>query len=323
MNLDTQFASQRASDTAAQQHDSVIGEFAGGLGSHLKAPFVGLSEALAGTTFDNSAGKKAPVPESGARMAGEMVADAVIFLGATAILKRVPALGSLAPAAAGGVLGLIEPLKNGEGLEQRLVHGAEGAGTMLVLDKGPALLANTGLISSEEKSLTGAFVSGALVGGATEQVNIYSRTGHLASLGQTANGALSFGLTTTAFQGLGNVLAKRAENYGVRSRAEDATSILPSLPSLKDFLRLNPTEKAAADEGWHLVLGSGGSKAALSGAGVVLATRAAKLKISKHRRRQRRLCSGRSGGHRHAFGPAFGCGEKDRYSHPSYPETAV
>ena len=78
--------------------------------------------------------------------------------------------------------------------------------------------------------MVGAFASGAVIGGATEQVNIYSRTGHLATLGQTATGALSFGLTAAAFQGVGNVLSQRAGKLrrAVKSLRRQIASALPA-----------------------------------------------------------------------------------------------
>jgi predicted acylesterase/phospholipase RssA len=278
MNLESPLAGTLDQSIDIEQHHSMLGDFGGGLGSHLKAPLAGVSQLITGKTFDDSARGKTPAPESKARTAGEMVGDAIIFLGVTAILKRVPACGALAPMAAGGVLGLIEPLKNGDGLEQRLVHGAVGIGTMAMIDRGPKFLAATGLIKSAETSMVGAFLSGAIIGGATEQVNSFARTGHLATLSQTATGALSFGLTSGAFHGVGNVLSDRAKVYGERSRAQDATSLMPSLPKLSSIFGL--TEAAGrTNKGWHLVLGSGGSKSALTGAGVVLATRAADIEL--------------------------------------------
>jgi hypothetical protein len=279
MNLDAPLASSRDTDTAVPQH-SLLGDFGSGLGSHLKAPLVGVGQVLTGKLLDDSAGQKAPIAESKARMAGEMMGDAIIFLGATALFKRMPQIGTLAPAAAGGLVGLVEPLKNGEGVENRIVHGLTGIGTMIMIDQGPKFLAQTGLIKSAETSMAGAFASGAIVGGVSEQLNIYSRTGHLASINQTVTGALSFGLTSSAFHGLGNVLSQRARIFGERSKAGDASSLMPTVPSLRTFLRENAADsESTEDQEWHLVLGSGGSKAALSGAGVVLATRAAELKI--------------------------------------------
>jgi hypothetical protein len=126
--------------------------------------------------------------------------------------------------------------------------------------------------------VAGAFASGAIIGAASEQANVLTHEGHLASLGQITTGALSFGLTSGAFKGLGNYMDARAQAFGERSRAADAGSILPSMRDIKEILGQSPTE-STANQGWHIVLGSGGSKAALTGAGVVLATRAARLRI--------------------------------------------
>jgi predicted acylesterase/phospholipase RssA len=276
MDLDHSPALSRE-NSVAQQHKSTLGEFASGLGSHLRAPFAGLADTVTGQVIVSRTAEPA-APETKSRLAGEMAGDAIVFLGTTALLKRIPGVGALAPVAAGGVLGMIEPLKQGDGLEQRLVHASVGAGTMLMLEKGPAALARVGIVSSAEKSVAGALASGAIIGAATEQANVLSHTGHLASLGETATGALSFGLTSGAVKGLGNYLDIRAQAFGERSRAADAGSILPSLQDIKGILG-HDTSESSANQGWHIVLGSGGSKAALTGAGVVLATRAARLKI--------------------------------------------
>ncbi|MBU6455491.1 MAG: patatin-like phospholipase family protein [Cyanobacteria bacterium REEB67] len=278
-------------ELAPKHEHSALADFAAGLGSHLKAPLVGVKQLLSGKTFDDdeTAWKK-PEPESKAKMAGEMVADATIFLGVTAIMRRLPAGAALAPIEAGGAIGFIAPLKNGEGMSQRLVHAASGAATMALIEKGPKLLASTGLIKSAETSLTGTFVAGSVIGAGTEQINTYSRTGHFADLSQTATGAVSFGLTGSAFHGLGLAMGVGARTLGERSRLQDMGSIVSSrpnlalLPQIESLFRKGETSAAsstrsASTEGWHLVLGSGGSKAALTGAGVVLATRAAKLKI--------------------------------------------
>ncbi|MBS1989205.1 MAG: patatin-like phospholipase family protein [Cyanobacteria bacterium SZAS LIN-3] len=277
MNLDSPLDKATKTQENAEQH-SVLGDFSDGLSSHLKAPIVGITQFVTGKTLDNSTAAKPPVQESKAHIAGTMVGDAIVFMGATAILHRVPGVGKLAPVATGAVLGVIEPLRNGEGIEDRLVHGALGAGTMAMIEHGPKFLASTGLIASAETSLMGKMAAGAAIGATTEQANKLARTGHFATLGETATGALSFGLTSGAFHGLGTVLDNRARAFAQHSRELDATSIVPAVPKLMTFLRDN-VANGRANDGWHLVLGSGGSKAALTGAGVVLAARAAKLKI--------------------------------------------
>jgi hypothetical protein len=262
------------------QHSNVLWDFAAGLNSHLKAPVVGLKQIITGKILDNSQSQKAPIAESTARMAGEMVADAAIYSFTTAILRRT-SLSALAPEAAGAVLGLIEPLKNGEGVRQRLVHSAMGAGTMAMIGHGPKFLAESGLIASAENSLAGTVLSGALIGGATEQANTYSRTGHLASPEQTFTGAMSFGLTSGVLHGLGNIAAWRATEFDQRSMQLDrgylVSATAPERPPRSYFRQRQET--IDANEGWHLLLGSGGSKAYLTGTGVVLAARAANLKI--------------------------------------------
>jgi len=280
INLDSPL-STTPKNLESSEHHSVLGDFASGLSSHLKAPVIGVAQFVTGKTFDADSAEKAPVHESKSHIAGAMAGDAIVFLTATAALRRMPGLGKLAPVAAGGIMGFIEPLRNGEGLSARLVHGGMGAGTMAMIEHGPKFLASTGLISSAETSLVGKVASGAVIGATSEQVNTLARTGHLATLSETTTGALSFGLTSGMVHGAGVYWDKRAAAFAQHSKEMDATSIVPAMPRLMTFLREN-VANGRANDGWHLVLGSGGSKAALTGAGVVLAARAAKLKIDTY-----------------------------------------
>ena len=263
------------------EHQSVLGDFASGLSSHLKAPVVGVAQFVSGKVLDSSTADKEPSHESKAHIAGAMAGDALIFIGATAAMRRLPGISKMAPIAAGGLLGLIEPLKNGEGQSARLMHAGMGAGTMAMIEHGPKFLASTGLITSAETSLVGKVAAGAVIGATSEQVNMLARTGHFATLGETTTGALSFGLTSAATHGMGVYFDRRAAAFAQHSKEMDATSIVPAVPRLMTFLREN-VANGKANDGWHLVLGSGGSKTALTGAGVVLAARAAKLKIDTY-----------------------------------------
>ena len=192
------------------------------------------------------------------------------------------------------------------------MHAAIGGGTMVMLEHGPKFLESTGLIKSAQTSILGTFASGAVIGAATENLNTFSQTRQLASFSQTSTAALSFGLTGAALHGISTKLGAHADRMAERSRSSDAGSIVGSLKPLdlqsifglgeeaekpvlvaktedmvqaiKDFVQPKeaPEIENLADshgQGWHIVLGSGGSKAALSGAGVVLAARAAEIKI--------------------------------------------
>jgi predicted acylesterase/phospholipase RssA len=84
---------------------------------------------------------------------------------------------------------------------------------------------------------------------------------------------LAFGLMNTAFHGAGLAINKGVSNFGERSKfADNATLTAIS----KD--RQNIAEESG-QRGWHLVCGSGGSKAGLTSTGVILACRAAELKL--------------------------------------------
>ena len=117
MNLDAPLPDSLNKSEQAP-HTSLLSEFGGGLGSHLKAPWIGAAQVLTGKILEEDLSGKEPAPETKARLAGEMVADAALFIGVSALLKRVPNISALVPFETGAFLGLISPLKTGEGAEQ-------------------------------------------------------------------------------------------------------------------------------------------------------------------------------------------------------------
>jgi hypothetical protein len=273
MPFERQPSNSDSGKTESPPHSTILSEFGSGLTYKLAAPFKGAIQiATNETDTQEQKAAAAQASQSKAHLAGEVVGSATVFIAATALLRRVPLAGSIAPIAAGGLIGAIEPLKQGESNQDRLTHGLNGAAAIAIIEHLPKALSKTGLIATE-KSLSGALISGMTVGAATEQATSFIQTGKAADLDRTAIAAAGFGLMNTAFHGAGLAINKGVSNFGERSKfADNATLTAIS----KD--RQNIAEESGK-RGWHLVCGSGGSKAGLTSTGVILACRAAELKL--------------------------------------------
>lgn len=266
-------------------------EFRSGFSDRAEAPFRGvkqvlsegvssffMKDAVASSGDDlvktaavhSTAAQKIDEPQSKARLAGEMVGAATLFMATTAMMKRVPSLKELAPTAAGAALGFLEPVLPGQSAMARLTRGAEGAFSVATLQYGPKGLVKAGILHSE-KAVGGALISGALVGAVSEQARSFVQTGHMADAEHTALASISFGLTSGLLHGTGRAFSRGASAVGERSLAADTQSmkVIPSSASERDL----------ASHPWHVILGSGGTKAALTGTGVVVALRQAGLQI--------------------------------------------
>jgi hypothetical protein len=276
MPLDSQQPTDigKSSNSAADEsRGSLLRDFGSGVGDKVKAPFKGLGQLITGDVdTPEQMAAQAKAAQSKSYLAGEVVGSAAVFVAATVLIKRAPLIGSLAPIAAGGAIAAVEPLKAGETNKDRIGHGLNGAAAIAIIEHGPKLLSKAGIIATE-KSLGGAFISGAVTGGAVEQVNSLIKTGEMASLERTAVAAAGFGLTTTAFRGVGLAYEKGLTSLGERSRLADKATISA----------ISQDRQAVAgqsgERGWHLVCGSGGSKAGLTSTGVILACRAANIKL--------------------------------------------
>lgn len=258
---------------AAESKSSLLRDFGSGVSDKVKAPFKGIGQLLSGET-DSTAelAEQAKRAESKSYLAGEMVGSAAVFVAATVLIKRAPGIGSFAPIAAGGAIAAVEPLKLGETNKDRIGNGINGAAAIAIIEHGPKLLSKAGIVASE-KSLGGAFISGALTGGTIEQVHSLVKTGEFASAERTAVAAAGFGLTNTAFRGVGLAYEKGLTSLGERSRLADKATI-----SAISQDRMAVAGQSG-ERGWHLVCGSGGSKSGLTSTGVILACRAANIKL--------------------------------------------
>lgn len=276
-----------------------LSEFAAGFGERVKAPLVGarqitevltplpsfIAAANAGDLdppFDkiNQPVKVALVtPQaaedkgSKARLAGEMAGGATVFIAATTLLHRLPGKAletALAPIVAGSLIGLLEPVMPGQAANVRLTRAAEGAFSIAAIEHGPKVLTKLSLLKSEQ-AIAGAFLSGAVVGGASEQASSLIKTGEFSSLERTSAAAFGFGLTNGAFRGANLALGKGVEKLSAQSIASDQMT-------MKTIAKAN-LNSDLKDQPWHLVLGSGGSHAFLTGSGVVVACKEAGIKL--------------------------------------------
>lgn len=276
-----------------------LSEFTAGFGERVKAPLVGakqITEALtplptliasanasemASTIVSTDKPIKValttpPLPEdkhSKARLAGEMAGGATVFIAATALLHRLPGKAlekALAPIVAGGLIGMLEPVIPGQAATVRLTRAAEGAFSIAAMEHGPKVLTKLAILKSEQ-AVAGAFLSGAVVGAASEQASSLIQSGQFSSFDRTTAAAFGFGLTNGVFRGASLTLGKGAEKLNAYSMASDQTS-MKSIAQVKPNSNLN-------DQPWHLVLGSGGSHAFLTGSGVVVACKEAGIKL--------------------------------------------
>jgi hypothetical protein len=273
MPFERQPSNNDSGKTESPSHSNLLSEFGSGVSHKLAAPFKGAIQIVTNES-DTPAQKAAEAlaSQSKAHLAGEFVGSATVFIAATAMLRRAPLPGSLAPILAGGLIGAVEPLKQGENNQDRIVHGLNGAAAIAIMENLPKALSKTGLVATE-KSLSAALISGMTVGAATEQATSFIQTGHAADLDRTAIAAAGFGLTNMAFHGVGLAINKGVSNFGERSKFADKATLTAIT---KD--RQTIAEEGGA-RGWHLVCGSGGSKAGLTSTGVILACRAAELKL--------------------------------------------
>lgn len=279
-----------------------LSEFTAGFGERVKAPLVGVKQITEGLTplpsfiaaanagdldpsFGNSnqpvkvALTTSQIPQmpedqsSKARLAGEMAGGATVFIAATALMHRLPGRAlekALAPIVAGGLIGMLEPVIPGQAATVRLTRAAEGAFSIAAIEHGPKLLTKLSLLKSEQ-AIAGAFLSGAVVGAVSEQASSLMQTGEFSNLERTSAAAFGFGLTNGAFRGASLALGKGAEKLNAYSIAADQTS-MKSIAQVNRNSNLN-------DQPWHLVLGSGGSHAFLTGSGVVVACKEAGIKL--------------------------------------------
>ncbi len=276
MPIDRPAPENRQNSNDSDTEAGVLSNFGSGVAHKLVAPFKGTSQLITGKTDSpQEMAEQAKQAQSKAYIAGELVGSATVFIAATALIKRAPGVSSFAPVAAGGLIGAVEPLKQGQDNKDRLAHAVTGASAIAAFEYGPKLLTKTGLIASE-KGISAALTSGILGGVVTEQANSLIKTGEAASLERTAMAAAGFGLTNAAFHGVGMAFSKGFSTLGERSRSADHASLTSAI--IKDRQAV-ATAGQSTERGWHLVCGSGGSKAGLTSTGVILACRAAEIKL--------------------------------------------
>jgi hypothetical protein len=156
MPFERQPTSNDSGKTESPSHSNHLSargsEFGSGVSHKLAAPFKGAIQLVTNES-DTPAQRAAEalVSQSKAYLAGEVVGSATVFIAATAMLRHAPLPGSLAPILAGSLIGAVEPLKQGEDNQDRIVNGLNGAAAIAIIEHLPKALSKTGLIASEAR----------------------------------------------------------------------------------------------------------------------------------------------------------------------------
>ncbi|HEY9792447.1 MAG TPA: serine protease, partial [Candidatus Obscuribacterales bacterium] len=233
-------------DSASIRHSAAeaAGAFAESFVDVFKRPLHG-AEQLAGSQL--AAGKQ-QAPESTAanvgHTAGSILGNAILFVGMTSALGRIPGIGRAAAYAAGGALGFLQPTSDDQGIGKRFANAALGAGTVGLLDVGPTAL---GLAKSSwvpgsqvaglipESQLGRIAMANAGVGALNTQLDSVIHNGHAAGLGQTLLGSALWAGTGLGAHGFGAMIRGDAPPLLSRTQvdappADSANSAPPAVP---------------------------------------------------------------------------------------------
>jgi poly(3-hydroxybutyrate) depolymerase len=196
---------------------NLVADFGGGLLDAIRQPVDGIRQL---------AGGKVDAPESNgstAETAGRMIGGAALFIGTTLIAKRLPGIGSIAEGrlagiAAGGTLGFLAPVGEGQGVADRMMHGAVGATAMAASEFGGDLISRSPRLgmSLSENTFRNGLIKTTMANGAagliqTEGLSLVD-TGHSASARDLALGAGGWAATAAAFHTVGHPLAQMKAN---------------------------------------------------------------------------------------------------------------
>ena len=126
---------------------------------------------------------------STAESLGVAAGESALFLASGLLARKIPVVGKLcggkiAGIVAGGVMGLTQSVDETASEHQRAVNAIVGAGTMGILEFGPAVAAKMPGVFSSEKTLTGGIARAAAVNGAAGFFNTEMQS--LAKAGQPA-----------------------------------------------------------------------------------------------------------------------------------------
>lgn len=156
-------------------------------------------------------------------MAGNVTANSLLFIGGSLAARRIPVIGTafggkLASITAGGAIGFLTPVAEGQGMNERLANAGVGAAAMGLMEFGPSVLSRAPLASKylAENSIKNGMIKAGIANGAAGLLNTDARSlineGHLASWDQRALGVGSWALMGAAFYGAGQKYGQYKEN---------------------------------------------------------------------------------------------------------------
>jgi hypothetical protein len=168
-----------------------------------------------------------------AETAGSFAGNAALFIGTTALLRRLPRVGgAVAPTLAGAAIGFVSPVQNAEGVGTRLAQAGIGAGTVALLHGGSTMMFRAGAVEPLGNALLKSAALSGAVGGLNVQADSLLHTGRVAGLGDTMFGAASWaavGVTGhAAGRGIGRLMGS-AEGNASHGAAGPRESSHPAL----------------------------------------------------------------------------------------------
>lgn len=225
---------------------SRVSEFLSGASEAVQDHFDGLRQ-IAGADVDTSGRESRTTAESIGAAAGE----SALFLASTLLARKIPGAdkicdGKLVGIVAGGVLGFTQSVDREAPGAQRALNTLLGAGTMGILEFGPAAARHLPGVFSSEKTLAGNVARAALANGAaglfSTQAQAIVKTGRPASLGESLAATGTWMLTGSALSAAGFKLD------GYRQKLESARRWQEERPwKYKQVIELNASDLQAGE----------------------------------------------------------------------------
>ena len=225
---------------------SRVSEFLSGASEAVQDHFDGLRQ-IAGADVDASARASRTTAESIGAVAGE----SALFLASTLLARKIPGVGKIGDGklvgiVAGGVLGFTQSVDQAAPGAQRALNTLLGAGTMGILEFGPAAAGRLPGVFSSEKTLAGNVARAALANGAaglfSTQAQSIVKTGRPAPLGESLAATGTWMFTGSALSAAGFKLD------GYRQKLESARRWQEERPwKYKQVIELNASDLQAGE----------------------------------------------------------------------------
>lgn len=199
---------QAAPEDTNKSNKGVLSGLASGFGEAFRNEFDGARQ-LFGADIDRSYMNDDTTSET----VGKFVGNAAMFIGSTVLAKRFMG-GKAASIAVGGGLGFLAPVREDQGITERLMMGGIGAATVGTLEAMPAGLALLKPLSGQtfKAGLSRTMLSNATAGLMHTEGTSLVNTGNHASASDLLIGAGTWAGTGAAFHSVGAVAGKY-QNY--------------------------------------------------------------------------------------------------------------